>query len=500
MLLQARRVARGWVLISGGILLVLVGMMILAPEIAGWVSGGLWAVLIVLPLAGYAMIGRLVAQERFRQASRLASWVRWLHPLDGLFEYPALLRGLELGQRGRVDEAIRLFEQHQAKTTIGNTARALLYRIGARWEDAITWVQQSLSEKVAFKDISVALIYLRSLGEVGDLNGLLHAVERFEHQFGPWGDTASLSLGRMFALAFCGQTEEVRQLFEGPLSNYSNLTHQYWLATAEWAAGNQSFARQQFLALQQRSDSVQNAAIAWRLSQPPIDLDQVLDLSSRKILIRLRVETGQESHYSLRQAYRGRKTYVTYLLIAANLLMFGWEVISGGSDNPETLYSLGALVPEVVFAGEWWRVVTANFLHLNFLHLLANMVGLYILGRFIETVLGAGRFLLIYGFSGVGAMLTVAIVAVIAETPIFVVGASGAVMGLLGAMGAIFLRGWQQEKAQVAGKQLLWLLALIGLQVISDLLIPESSLVGHLSGLSLGFLAGYLLSYRLKQS
>jgi hypothetical protein len=114
MLLQARRVARGWVLISGGILLVLVGMMILAPEIAGWVSGGLWAVLIVLPLAGYAMIGRLVAQERFRQASRLASWVRWLHPLDGLFEYPALLRGLELGQRGRVDEAIRLFEQHQA--------------------------------------------------------------------------------------------------------------------------------------------------------------------------------------------------------------------------------------------------------------------------------------------------------------------------------------------------------------------------------------------------
>ncbi len=485
---------------SGGILLVLVGVMVLAPAIAGWVSGGLWAALIVVPLTGYAMIGRLVAQERFRQARKLASWVRWLHPLDGLFEYPDMLRGLELGQRGKMDEAIRLFEQHQAKTTIGNTARALLYRMGARWEDAIAWVQQTLSERVAFKDISVALIYLRSLGEVGDLNELLHAVERFEHQFGRWGDIASLSLGRMFALAFCGQTEEVRQLFEGPLSNYSDLTRQYWLATAEWAAGNRAFAHQQFLSLQQQVDPLQNAAIAWRLSQPPIDLDQVLDLSSRKILIRLRVETGQETHYSLRRVFRCRKPYVTYLLITANLFMFGWEIASGGSDNPETLYGLGALVPEVVFAGEWWRVVTANFLHLNFLHLLANMLGLYILGRFVETALGVGRFLLIYGFSGVGAMLTVAIVAMVAETPIFVVGASGAVMGLLGAMGAIFLHGWQREKAQVAGRQLLWLLALIGLQIISDLLIPESSLVGHLSGLSFGFVAGYLLSYRLKQS
>lgn len=494
LVLQARRIPQGWVIVAIGILLILAGMYFLLPHWAGWVSGGLWVVFIGIPLFGYGSVNRLVSQERFRQARRLALWIRWLHPIDGMMEYPDLLHGLELGQQGKFDEAMQLFEHYRTTNSeIGRSARGLLYRMGARWQDAIAWIE-SLPEKVIFGDLSVSLLYLRALGETGDLNQLLLATDRFERSFRRWSDTPTLTLGRMFALAFCGQTDEVRQLFEGPLSGYATNIRQYWLATAELAAGDREFARQHLTAMGDRADPVLKNAISWRLSQPPVDLSSSLSEAARKILIRLRVETGQEANYSFRRVVKGRKAYATYLLIALNLVMFGLSVQVGGSEDPEVLYRLGALVPENAFAGEWWRLITANFLHLNLMHLLANMLGLFVLGRFVEVTLGVGKFLAIYAISGVGAMFVVAALSLATAAPVFVVGASGSIMGLLGAMAAIFLRGWQSDRAAIAGRQLLWLLALIGLQVVSDLLIPESSMLGHVSGVILGFVVGYMVT------
>lgn len=192
---------------------------------------------------------------------------------------------------------------------------------------------------------------------------------------------------------------------------------------------------------------------------------------------------------------KGRKVYATYGLIVANCFMFAVEQKSGGSEDLSTLYRLGALIPETVFMGEWWRVLSANFLHLNPLHLLTNMLGLYVLGRFVEKRLGSVKVLIAYFVSGTGAMLMVAVLAILANVPdLLCVGASGAVMGLLGAIAAIRLRGWQQEKAKFARNQLGWILGLVGLQIVSDLMIPETSLVGHVSGFILGFLTGYFLS------
>ncbi|MGA7937403.1 MAG: rhomboid family intramembrane serine protease [Kovacikia sp.] len=192
---------------------------------------------------------------------------------------------------------------------------------------------------------------------------------------------------------------------------------------------------------------------------------------------------------------QGRKVYVTYGLIAANWLMFIFEQRLGGSEDLSTLYRLGALITEAVFMGEWWRVLTANFLHLNLLHLLTNLIGLYALGKFVETRLGSLKFLIAYSVSGVGAMLVVAVLAVLANVPdLLCVGSSGAVMGLLGTVAALVLRRWQQAKATIARNQLGLILGLVGLQVVSDWIMPGSSMVGHVSGFILGFLIGYYLS------
>jgi rhomboid protease GluP len=267
------------------------------------------------------------------------------------------------------------------------------------------------------------------------------------------------------------------------------------------AAGQEAIGRQRLQALLNSTggirptDVAQEKAIQYRLSQSSPNLNNALAASSKLILLRLRTDQRQETQYSLRLSLKGGRTYATLLLIAANILVFGIQIAEGGPRDAAVLYKMGALIPELVMAGEWWRTLTANFLHLNLLHLLSNMLGLYLFGRFVETNLGQGKFLLAYFCTGIGAMTTVAVLAVFAGSPdIVCVGASGAVMGMLGVMGAIMLRGWRRDNIHFAGRQLRLILILVGLQTLSDLFNPEVSLVGHVSGLVFGFLLGYGLT------
>ena len=97
-------------------------------------------------------------------------------------------------------------------------------------------------------------------------------------------------------------------------------------------------------------------------------------------------------------------------LVGLNLAMFLGELAQGGSQNLDILRVLGALDPIAINQnGEWWRIITANFLHYGYLHLGANLLGLGILGTIMERDLGAGRFLCLYLGSGCGAMALMAV-------------------------------------------------------------------------------------------
>jgi rhomboid protease GluP len=121
-------------------------------------------------------------------------------------------------------------------------------------------------------------------------------------------------------------------------------------------------------------------------------------------------------------------------------------------------------------------------------------VALLALGVFVEATLGHLKFLLVYFFSGIGSMLAIAALATLTNvSDLIAVGASGAIMGLLGVMAAILLKGWRQEKAKIAARRLRLILLIVVLQVVFDVFTPQVSLVGHASGLVLGFLAGSLL-------
>ena len=189
------------------------------------------------------------------------------------------------------------------------------------------------------------------------------------------------------------------------------------------------------------------------------------------------------------------KPYFTYLIILVNIIVFQQENQWGGTENLETLHRLGALTTEDILKGEWWRLITANFLHYGWLHLGANMLGLYYMGSIIETYLGKIRYLIIYFSSGCLSMILIVFYFLkIGEPQTLLVGASAAIMGLIGAMGAIFLQDWWQEKSFLARQRLILLLIIVGIQFLIDYHTHRVSLMSHIFGLIIGFITGLILT------
>jgi membrane associated rhomboid family serine protease len=132
---------------------------------------------------------------------------------------------------------------------------------------------------------------------------------------------------------------------------------------------------------------------------------------------------------------------VTIALIAVNVVVFIWQLLLPPGGAEAAVYSLG-LVPAVLFGtaelpAEIRTVpavmtpITSMFLHGGFLHLAGNMLYLWVFGDNIEDRMGRGRFLLFYVICGIAAALAQALPAMGSTIPM--IGASGAVSGVLGA-------------------------------------------------------------------
>jgi membrane associated rhomboid family serine protease len=176
-------------------------------------------------------------------------------------------------------------------------------------------------------------------------------------------------------------------------------------------------------------------------------------------------------------AEAGHRPIAVPVLIALNVAVFAWTVFQARSvlDNAAApLFEQWALVPRLVGAGEWWRPVTAGFLHIGPVHLLFNMLALWVLGRDLETVLGRGRFVAVYLVALLGGAAAVMVFSPPGQA---VAGASGAVFGLMGGL-VVVLRRLRFPLGQVIG--------LIVVNIVISLVIPGISIVGHLGGLVVG--------------
>jgi len=175
---------------------------------------------------------------------------------------------------------------------------------------------------------------------------------------------------------------------------------------------------------------------------------------------------------------------LTYVLIAINVIAFVAMAASGGGIDGVggSVYRNGALYGPAVEAGDWWRIITAGFLHSGLLHIAFNMYFLYFLGTLLEPEIGRLRFGIIYFVSLLGGSFGALLLSPDAVT----VGASGAVFGLMGA-GILAMRARGIDPMQSG----LGVTLLLNLGI--TFLIPNISIGGHLGGLLAGGIVGYLL-------
>ncbi|MFL5913462.1 MAG: rhomboid family intramembrane serine protease [Gaiellaceae bacterium] len=170
---------------------------------------------------------------------------------------------------------------------------------------------------------------------------------------------------------------------------------------------------------------------------------------------------------------------VTKALIAINVIFYLITAVQGhGLNSPAgSLFDRTALYGPLVEHGDWWRLITAAFLHANLIHIAFNMFALWVIGGPVEHYLGRTRFLGLYLVAGLagsaGALL---------QSPTGVtVGASGAIFGILG---ALLILEWQAT-GKLGGQAM----TLIVINLAFSFTFAGISWGGHVGGLIGGILA-----------
>lgn len=491
--------AWGWAFATGLVLALAGAGALLFPSYAGYVAGSIWLLFVALPSIGQGLVGRLGNRQRYADAARLASVLRFLHPADGWWERPRILRALALAQAGAFAEATAILEALEASSKrFGREARVHRLRMQSRWEDVLAWLRANVPEAEITGDPAMLFVYLRALGEVGELDELVLRYRSAEPLLARAGGGRGVAL--LFVFAFTGRAERVASLFRGPLASYSPALQSFWLATADLASGHDAPSRRPprivLAELIARADSSLVTSARRRLEAPLVDPEATLGGEARAVLEKLERERDQEERYGDQAGAVTSRAWATLSIMIPILAMFTLEVISGGSENMDTLEALGAVSAERVLAGEWWRLGAATLLHFGWLHLVMNLGGLYVLGPYVERALGRARFVATYLLSGIGMMLIAVLVTRFhLKEPQLLVGASGGIMGLVGATAAVLLRGGRVEGAPVAKRRLRSVALIVVIQAGFDLATPQVSFMSHLGGALIGFGVAALMKH-----
>jgi membrane associated rhomboid family serine protease len=203
----------------------------------------------------------------------------------------------------------------------------------------------------------------------------------------------------------------------------------------------------------------------------------------------------------------GMHGYVTMTLIALNVIVFVlglllsggrsmtggitelhfWGAVNGSGRLPNLE---GELVPfgyAGIDGGEYYRLITAMFLHYGIIHLVLNMYALYVLGRALEAALGPIRFAALYLLCGFGGNVACYVFA----PNTLSAGASTAIYGLFAAYFLVLRR---------LGRDASSVIPIIVINVVLTFTIPGISIAGHLGGLVTGLVAGAGLAYAPRQN
>jgi rhomboid protease GluP len=181
------------------------------------------------------------------------------------------------------------------------------------------------------------------------------------------------------------------------------------------------------------------------------------------------------------------RPFWVYVFLAINAIVFAGMTIDGGSESGDTLVRWQANYAPLVIEGEYWRLFTANFLHIGIAHILFNSYALYSLGAQTEALYGPRRFVTMYLLSGIsGAVFSFAF------THGLSAGASTSLFGLFGALVVYFYKH-RKDLGAVGQQQLINLGLTLAVNVLFGLTNPRIDNWGHAGGFVGGAVLGWFL-------
>ena len=184
----------------------------------------------------------------------------------------------------------------------------------------------------------------------------------------------------------------------------------------------------------------------------------------------------------------GKKAYVNGLLIALNVLFFLYLEITGSSENVYFMYTKGAMsAPAVLEDGEYYRLLTAMFMHFGIRHIMNNMLVLFVLGDNLERALGHVKYLI----CGIGSNW-VSMMAHSTDTMTVSAGASGAIFGVVGGL----LYVVTANKGRLEDLSTRQLVIMIFFSLYLGYTSTGVDNTAHLSGLVIGIVLAIILYHR----
>lgn len=190
-----------------------------------------------------------------------------------------------------------------------------------------------------------------------------------------------------------------------------------------------------------------------------------------------------------------KKAYVNWILIILNVVYFLYLEIAGSSEDAYFMYTKGAmLAPAVLEDGEYYRLLTAMFMHFGIRHIMNNMIVLFALGDNLERALGHVKYLIFYLACGVGSNW-ISMMASGADSMTVSAGASGAIFGIVGGL----LYAVTINRGRLEDLSTRQLVILIFISLYAGFTSTGVDNMAHISGLILGILFGILLYRKPKK-
>ncbi len=219
----------------------------------------------------------------------------------------------------------------------------------------------------------------------------------------------------------------------------------------------------------------------------------IMDNQLRSVLglekpIQTLIKTGEATYISL--ARRDRNEWLTFILMLSLVLVWGFLELAGGSTNIDVLVRYGAMSPRHIrYDHQYWRLITAMFLHAGGMHLIFNLFGCYIFSSRLEKYMSRIYLLLIFLGSGIiGNMVSYA-GALWMDSPTVSVGASGAIYGLIGSI--LLLTKASKRSIEGLNAFVIGLFFLYG--IVYSVISPDVDAFAHVGG----FIGGLLLTVPL---